>query len=128
MKLLLDTHAFLWFIEGNQNLSLTAKNAIESPTNQRYLSIASLWEIAIKVSIGKLEICMNLTELVNREVYGNAINLLEIQSQHLDTLVALPFHHKDPFDRLILAQGSTEKMPIITKDNLFANSPVTLIW
>ena len=128
MKLLLDTHAFLWFIEGNQNLSLTAKNAIESPTNQRYLSIASLWEIAIKVSIGKLEICMNLTELVNREVYGNAINLLEIQSQHLDTLTALPFHHKDPFDRLILAQGLTEKMPIITKDNLFANYPVTLIW
>ena len=128
MKLLLDTHAFLWFIEGNQNLSLTAKNAIESPTNQRYLSIASLWEIAIKVSIGKLEICMNLTELVNREVYGNAINLLEIQSQHLDILAALPFHHKDPFDRLILAQGLTEKMPIITKDNLFANYPVTLIW
>ncbi|MFN4871353.1 MAG: type II toxin-antitoxin system VapC family toxin [Pseudanabaena sp.] len=128
MKLLLDTHAFLWFIEGNQNLSLTAQNAIESPTNQRYLSIASLWEIAIKVSIGKLEIGMTLTELVNREVYGNAINLLEIQSQHLDTLATLPFHHKDPFDRLILAQGLTEKIPIITKDSVFANYPVTLIW
>jgi PIN domain nuclease of toxin-antitoxin system len=128
MKLLLDTHAFLWFIEGNQNLSLTAKNAIESPTNQRYLSIASLWEIAIKVSIGKLEIGMTLTELVKREVYGNAIDLLEIQSQHLDTLAALPFHHKDPFDRLILSQGLTEKIPIVTKDGLFANYPVTLIW
>ncbi|TYQ28691.1 type II toxin-antitoxin system VapC family toxin [Pseudanabaena sp. UWO311] len=128
MKLLLDTHAFLWFIEGNQNLSLTAKNAIESPTNQRYLSIASLWEIAIKVSIGKLEIGMTLTELVNREVYGNAIEMLEIQSHHLDTLAGLPFHHKDPFDRLILSQGLTEKMPIVTKDGLFANYPVTLIW
>jgi len=128
MKLLLDTHAFLWFIEGNQNLSLAAKNAIESPTNQRYLSIASLWEIAIKVSIGKLEIGMSLTELINREVYGNAIDLLEIQPQHLDILAALPFHHKDPFDRLILAQGLTEKIPIITKDNLFANYSVTLIW
>lgn len=128
MKLLLDTHAFLWFIEGNQNLGLTAKNAIESSTNQRYLSIASLWEIAIKVSIGKLEIGMTLTELVNRQVYGNAIDLLEIQSQHLDTLAALPFHHKDPFDRLILSQGLTENIAIITKDGLFANYPVTLIW
>jgi PIN domain nuclease of toxin-antitoxin system len=128
MKLLLDTHAFLWFIEGNQNLSLTAQNAIKSPTNQRYLSIASLWEIAIKVSIGKLEIGMPLTELVNREVYGNAIEMLEIHSHHLDTLAGLPFHHKDPFDRLIIAQGLTENIAIITKDGLFANYPVTLIW
>ncbi len=128
MKFLLDTHAFLWFIDGNQNLSITAKNAIEAPTNQRYLSIASLWEIAIKVSIGKLEIGMTLTELVKREVYGNAINLLEIHSEHLDTLTALPFHHKDPFDRLILSQGLSENIAIITKDSLFANYPVNLIW
>lgn len=111
MKLLLDTHAFLWFIEGNSTLSELARNLIEEQANQRFLSVASLWEIAIKSSIGKLELKMTLTELVEREVYGNAIELLEIQPEHLDELTKLPFHHRDPFDRLILAQSLTRIFP-----------------
>jgi PIN domain nuclease of toxin-antitoxin system len=83
MKLLLDTHAFLWFIEGNLDLSDLARNLIEDQRNQRFLSVASLWEMSIKVSMGKLELEMAFTELVNREVYGNAIELLEIQPEHL---------------------------------------------
>ncbi|WP_414620984.1 type II toxin-antitoxin system VapC family toxin [Calothrix sp. CCY 0018] len=73
MKLLLDTHTFLWFIGGNLNLSSTARNAIENTNNQRFISIATLWEISIKISIGKLKLGLEFTKIVEREVYGNAI-------------------------------------------------------
>nr|WP_199318276.1 type II toxin-antitoxin system VapC family toxin [Leptolyngbya sp. FACHB-541] len=125
---MLDTHAFLWFIEGNSTLSELARNLIEEQANQRFLSVASLWEIAIKSSIGKLELKMTLTELVEREVYGNAIELLEIQPEHLDELTKLPFHHRDPFDRLILAQSLTENIPVVTKDDEFKSYSTTLLW
>ncbi len=128
MRFLLDTHTFLWFIEGSLNLSDVARNLIEDQASQRFLSVASLWEMSIKVSIGKLELGMTFTELVKREVYGNAIELLEIQPEHLDELAKLPFHHKDPFDRLMIAQSLVEGIPIVTKDGAFASYPVTLLW
>ncbi len=128
MRLLLDTHTFLWFIEGSLNLSDVARNLIEDQANQRFLSVASLWEMSIKVSIGKLELGMTFTELVEREVYGNAIELLEIQPEHLDELAKLHFHHKDPFDRLMIAQSLAEGIPILTKDGAFRSYPVTLLW
>lgn len=128
MKLLLDTHTFLWFIEGSLNLSDTARTLIEDQENQRLLSIASLWEMSIKVSIGKLTLGMSISELIEREVYGNAIELLEIQPEHLDELVALPFHHKDPFDRLMIAQSLAENIPLVTKDNAFERYSVNLLW
>ncbi|HEY9655769.1 MAG TPA: PIN domain-containing protein [Crinalium sp.] len=98
MKLLLDTHTFLWFIEGNLNLSDTARSLIEDEGNQHFLSIASLWEMSIKVSISKLILQMSFADLVKQQVYENAIELLEIRAEHLDELAKLPFHHKDPFD------------------------------
>jgi len=128
MKLLLDTHTFLWFIGGNINLSNTARNAIENINNQRFISIATLWEISIKVSIGKLKIGLAFTELVEQEVYGNAIEILEISSEHLDELVKLPFHHKDPFDRLIIAQSLVEDAILISKDAVFQSYPIKLLW
>jgi PIN domain nuclease of toxin-antitoxin system len=128
MRLLLDTHTFLWFIEGNLNLSNAARDLIEDPGNQRFLSIASLWEISIKVSLGKLELKMTITELVKREAYGNAIELLEVQPEHLDELMKLPFYHKDPFDRLMIAQSLAECIPMVTKDSAFESYPVTLLW
>ena len=128
MKLILDTHTFLWFIGGNINLSNTAKNAIEDTSNQRFISIATLWEISIKVSIGKLKIGFAFTELVEQEVYGNAIEILEISSEHLDELVKLPFHHKDPFDRLIIAQILVEDATLISKDAAFQSYPIKLLW
>ncbi len=103
MRILLDTHAFLYFISGGSELSPVARAAIENPSHQRFLSIVSLWEIAIKVSIQKLEVGMTMSELVTREVRGNAIDILQIEPQHLDYLSNLPFHHKDPFDRSIVA-------------------------
>lgn len=128
MKILLDTHTFLWFIEGSFNLSNIAKNLIEDQNNQRFLSVASLWEMSIKVSIGKLELDIAFPELVRREVYGNAIELLEIQPKHLDELAKLPFHHKDPFDRLIIAQSLAGDFSLITKDSAFDSYPVTVLW
>lgn len=80
MRLLLDTHAFLWFIQGNQNLSATARNLIEDQGNQKLLSIASLWEMSIKVSIGKLDVGMTIAELLSREVYGNGFEVLAINT------------------------------------------------
>ncbi|MBW4488332.1 MAG: type II toxin-antitoxin system VapC family toxin [Trichocoleus desertorum ATA4-8-CV12] len=128
MKFLLDTHTFLWFIEGHPNLSDVARDVIEDPGNQRFLSIATLWEMSIKVSIGKLELGITLTELVKRHVYRNAIELLEIQPEHLDELAKLPFHHKDPFDLLIIAQSLAENLAVVTKDSAFRSYPVTILW
>jgi PIN domain nuclease of toxin-antitoxin system len=84
MRVLLDTHAFLYFISGGAELSPAARAAIENPSHQRFLSIASLWEIAIKASIQKLEVGMTMSELVSREVRGNSIDVLHIEPQHLD--------------------------------------------
>src|SRR2546421_4707328 len=99
MRLLLDTHTFLWFIGGSSDLSGTARGLIENLGNERLLSVASLWEMAIKVSTGKLKLKLPFTELVEREVEGNAIKLLGVAAAHLDELAKLTFHHKDPFDR-----------------------------
>jgi len=128
VKLLLDTHTFLWFIEGNPNLSDAARNLIEEQENQRFLSVGSLWEMSIKASINKLELGITFTELVKRQVYGNAIELLEIQPEHLDELAKLPFYHKDPFDRLIIAQSLAEDIPVITRDSAFESYPITVLW
>lgn len=127
MKLLLDTHAFLWFIQGNEMLSDAARKLIEDETTQKFISVASLWEIAIKVSTGKLQIGMSMIELVRREVLGNAFNTLRIEPEHLNELAQMPFQHKDPFDRLIIAQSLVENMPIISKDRAFGNYSVRLL-
>ena len=128
MRILLDTHAFLYFIVGGAELSPVARGAIENPSHQRFLSIVSLWEIAIKVSIQKLEVGMTMSELVTREVRGNAIDVLHIEPPHLDYLSSLPFHHKDPFDRLMIAQSFSEDIPIVTKDSAFGAYGVRTIW
>jgi PIN domain nuclease of toxin-antitoxin system len=128
MKLLLDTHTFLWFIGGSSNLSSTVINLIDDRSNQRFLSVASLWEISIKVSIGKLKMALDFTNLVAREVHGNAIELVDISPEHLDELAKLPFYHKDPFDRLIIVQSIVGNMTLVSKDKAFQSYPVTIIW
>ena len=128
MKLLLDTHNFIWFIEGNPELSSLAKNLIEDSENERLLSIASLWEIAIKTSLGRLNLNATIQQLVDNHVYGNAIALLPITANCLDCLAKLAFYHKDPFDRLIIAQAMVEKLTIVGKDGLFADYDVDCIW
>jgi PIN domain nuclease of toxin-antitoxin system len=128
VRLLLDTHTFIWFIEGNPELSGLAKKLIEDPENDRLLSIASLWEIAIKTSLGRLNLNASIQQLVDNHVYGNAIALLPITSSCLDCLTNLAFYHKDPFDRLIIAQAMVEKLTIVGKDSLFGGYDVDCVW
>ena len=98
MNLLLDTHVFLWFISGSPKLSSEAKDAIENPDNVKIVSIASLWEMSIKISLGKLTLECPFTELIPKQLELNGFDLLQIQVGHLVELTSLPFHHKDPFD------------------------------
>jgi len=128
VKLLLDTHAFLWFINGDSNLSDGTRSYIENPDNERLLSIASLWEIAIKVSIGKLEIAFSFERMVKTQIHDNAITILPISASHLDTLAFLPFHHRDPFDRLIIAQSMIEKLTILSRDAAFDAYSIERKW
>lgn len=84
--------------------------------------------MSIKVSISKLALQMSFTDLVTQQVYGNAIEVLEVRPEHLDVLAKMPFHHKDPFDRLIIAQSIVESIAVISKDSEFGKYPVTLLW
>lgn len=128
MRAILDTHAFLWFIDGNPKLSGTARNIIETAENERLFSIASLWEITIKVSLGKLKVPLPFTKLIGEHVYGNAISILHIAPEHLDVLRALPFHHRDPFDRLLIAQSLSENLPLISHDEIFDGYGAQRYW
>jgi len=128
MRLLLDTHAFLWFIMGSANLSVNARALIENPANERQLSVVCLWEIAIKTSLGKLTISAPFDELIPAQLMLNGIDVLNIKVDHLSTLTSLPFHHRDPFDRLIIAQAIVEKLPVISIDGVFDTYGVTRHW
>jgi PIN domain nuclease of toxin-antitoxin system len=128
MKVLLDTHAFLWFIMGSADLSVNARALIEDPANERLLSVASLWEIAIKTSLGKLTLSAPFDELIPAQLKLNGIDLLNIKVDHLSTLTTLPFHHRDPFDRLIIAQAIVEKLPVVSLDGAFDTYGVTRHW
>jgi len=119
MIVLLDTHTFLWFIEGSERVSPVAQQLIEDPQTTRLVSIASLWEIAIKSSLGKLELTLSLPEVVEQHIYGNAMELYPITPQHLERLRQLPFHHRDPFDRLLAAQSLEAGTSLLSRDPYF---------
>lgn len=119
MKLLLDTHVFLWFIMGSPNLSVEARTLIEDENNRKFISVASLWEIAIKSSIGKLTLSAPFDQLIPQQLSLNGFELLPIELAHLAAVATLPFHHRDPFDRLLVAQAMVEKMPIVSIDSAF---------
>jgi PIN domain nuclease of toxin-antitoxin system len=128
MKLLLDTHSFLWFISGDSNLRGTARSLIEEPTNDLFLSAASIWEMAIKIGLGKLKIGEPFEKLIPEQLRLNAIDILNIEIEHTSALIALPFHHRDPFDRLLIAQSLVEKLPLISIDSAFDPYGVTRYW
>lgn len=128
MRLLLDTHTFLWFIDGNPKLTSHVHQLIEELTNERLLSVASLWEMSIKNSLGKLKLPLPFTKLVAEQVYGNGIELLHITPEHLDVLRTLPFYHKDPFDRLIIAQSMSEDIPVLSREKAFDDYTIRRFW
>ena|SRR6266542_6465622 len=128
MKLLLDTHALLWFQNGDPKLSVTAKSAIEDPANERWLSPISLLEIAIKNRLGKLPLASPFGTLYPAELIADDIHLLPIEPQHIEPLTTLPLHHKDPFDRLIAATALVEALTLVSKDPLFDAYGLTRLW
>ena len=128
MKALLDTHAFLWWITDDARLSKRARGFIADPDNELLLSAASAWEMAIKASLGKLEVAGELVELVTAEMNANAINGLAVTVQHALRVLALPHHHRDPFDRLLVAQCQIEDVPIVSGDAQYRKYGVKRIW
>jgi PIN domain nuclease of toxin-antitoxin system len=128
VRLLLDTHSFLWFIEGSAQLSVGARAMIDDVSNEVFLSVASLWEIAIKVSIGKLSLHQPYMILIPAQLQLNRIQVLNISFAHTAALVALPFHHKDPFDRMLIAQSLVEGMPLVSADTALDAYSVTRLW
>ena len=127
MQLLLDTHTLLWFYSGDDALSDNLKKIIRTPTNTCYISIASLWEITIKISLGKLEINTPMAELFSF-LDRNQFLVIPIELNHLLQLQRLQQHHRDPFDRLIIAQALSENLPVATKDSFFSQYGLTILW
>lgn len=128
MQLLLDTHSFLWFIGGDERLSERAKEAIADLENEAFLSVASLWEIAIKINIGKLKLPRPFGDLIPDQLTRNEITVLGAELSHLARYIELPLHHRDPFDRLIAAQAQEEEMTVVSKDEVFESYDADLLW
>lgn len=127
MKYLLDTHILLWYLENNPNLSQKMKDLLEDTTHELYLSMASLWEIAIKISIKKLDLQGSFTDL-RQSLKELNINIIPIGEDDSEKLIVLPLHHRDPFDRMIIVQSQNLSIPIITKDEYFSLYDIGIIW
>jgi PIN domain nuclease of toxin-antitoxin system len=127
MKALLDTHTFLWAIAEEGRLSRRAQQIYTGP-NHLWLSVASLWEILIKVRIGKLPLPEPSGPYLLRKLAENRIEVLPIKLDHVLRLESLPLHHHDPFDRILIAQSLEEDLPLVTADTVFEKYPVKLLW
>jgi PIN domain nuclease of toxin-antitoxin system len=128
MKVLLDTHAFLWFVTADPRLGPFAKAYIEDPSNQRLLSTASLWEMAIKFSLGKLKLTKPFAILIPEQLTANGVEILPIQLVHIEAVSGLPFHHRDPFDRLLMAQAIVEGIVLLSSETVFDAYGVKRVW
>ena len=128
MKYLLDTHVLLWFLRQPEALPPKVLEVIEAAGEDAAVSLASLWEIAIKVSVNKLSLPKPFEELFPHSVPESGLVLLPIESRHLAVVARLPFHHRDPFDRLMIAQAQVEGLTIITCDPQFPAYGVPLLW
>lgn len=128
MRVLIDTHAFLWWIEGDRALPGRARRMIADRENDCLLSVASVWELAIKSSLGKLKLTVPVQRYVVDNLAANSFGLLDIRLPHLGSIEGLPRHHGDPFDRLLVAQALAEDLPIVTADPIFRRYGVRRIW
>lgn len=119
MNLLLDTHAFLWFIDGSAKLSQRARELIEDHGNAKLVSVASLWEMGLKMSLGRLELAQPFGDLIPRQMELNGFGLLPVRISHIARIISLPFQHRDPFDRMIVAQCVAEGLSVVSLDSVF---------
>ena len=127
MKLLLDTHTFIWWDSDPSKLSQRALELLLNPENSRLVSVVSIWEIQIKTQLGKLTLNQNLTEIINNQ-QKNGLQFIEVQVDHILALDQLPFHHKDPFDRLLIAQAKIEIAILVSRDPIFSNYVIAIEW
>jgi PIN domain nuclease of toxin-antitoxin system len=128
VRLLLDTHTLLWFLAGDSKLSGTARALVEDDGNDILVSVGTLWEIAIKVSLGKLGMSRPFEEVFPAQLDANEILVLPISTTHLQRVVSLPFHHRDPFDRLLAAQAMSEEVPLVSRDPAFDAYGLQRLW
>lgn len=128
MNLLLDTHAFLWFIDGSARLSQRARELIEDQGNAKLVSVASLWEMGLKMSLGRLELAQPFVDLIPRQMELNGFGLLPVRISHIARIISLPFHHRDPFDRMIVAQCVAEGLSVVSLDAVFDKYSVQRLW
>ncbi|MBI1904416.1 MAG: type II toxin-antitoxin system VapC family toxin [Planctomycetia bacterium] len=128
MRLLLDTHSFLWFILNDARLSAKAAALIADANNEVNVSPASYWEIAIKISLGKYSAPGASDDFIEKQIAANDFRIQHIEPRHAAALAKLPFHHKDPFDRLIVAQAIVEQLPVVSGDKEFDKYPVARLW
>lgn len=128
MKLLLDTHALIWAMEESPALSAGAAEAIADNGNVIFVSIVSLWEIAIKLSVNKLRLPSEWLDDLTQHLRENAIGLLAVAPAHCGRVASLPAHHRDPFDRMLAAQALSESLEIVSADAVFARYGVKRLW
>ena len=128
MNLLLDTHTLLWFITDDPRLSEAADQLIEDQSNNKFVSAVSVWEIAIKVSLDKIMLTAPFDELFPKQLHINGFELLPVKVEHTSALTNLPFHHRDPFDRMLTAQSLVENKAIVSIDRAFDDYGVPRLW
>ena len=128
MKFLIDTHTLLWIVTNDKKLSKTANKLYLNSENLIFVSLASIWEMAIKISLKKLSIEEPLKDFIHTQIKRNDIRILNIEPEHILLLENLPFHHRDPFDRLIISQSMSENIPLLSSDKVFDFYPIKRIW
>jgi PIN domain nuclease of toxin-antitoxin system len=128
MRLLADTHTLLWFLQGDKRLSKKAATLLESPESLVFVSIASVWEIAIKISLQKLRISYSLDKDLPQLLQDCGFHLLPVSCAHVARIPSLPFHHRDPFDRLLITQSLVENLRIVTQNPQFSAYDVDMVW
>lgn len=128
MRLLLDTHVFLWWVQDARELSRKARDAIADADNECLLSLVSCWEMAIKVSLGKLELPGAIERFIPEQLTINGFRQLEIGFRHIARVATLALHHRDPFDRLLVAQATEERLTLVSADPVFRKYGVKHLW
>jgi PIN domain nuclease of toxin-antitoxin system len=128
MRLLLDTHAFIWWDSAPNKLPSQILALFQDQANEIIISVASIWEMQIKSQLGKLELKLPLEEIINTQQQTNNVQVLPITLAHVLALDGLPMHHRDPFDRLLVAQTNVEEVVLVSRDKIFEQYSVKLLW
>jgi PIN domain nuclease of toxin-antitoxin system len=127
LKILLDTHVFLWFFDGDPRMSRKARTALTDPANEPFISAASVWEMTVKASLGRLQLPLAVGDYVAEKIL-RGFHVLPLELPHAARVQTLPFIHQDPFDRMIVAQALVENMPLVSADTYIRQYPVTVLW